>query len=462
MSNIKISNLPQITTYDNGAYIPIVDSGATQTSKIEITDLMRAKDQTLVGSTSLILTSGINLGDVLINSSGDRNTILSALQGKIEGSAQNSTMISTTHDGGTKPTINNGSHCIMGAAYRGSVLENSERSVIFADQDSEIYGGVTNAMLGCETVTFGKFAGGGYKIGALSSGRGNIEAATEYTVIASRDFSTHLQGSNTGSIIASKNTTVEPVSNNAEVMSVINSKFSTLRPDAHVHTIIGCESITIDDSNSSQTQLAFAANAWGGGISGAGIGGNYQKMLLNTYSTQITHGGSRVVAFNSNGGTISATGDHNMLLNTESKDITGSRNKATVIGVWDNNDTTDYENTVYMGAIHNYGPRSGKVVQGGSVSGTVNVDGSLGEMFEFTMAGNIVPNFINLREGQKFLFAIYNVNFAVTGGTINGVGGNVLAKGGSISPSNNSWSYYTGWYDGTRVFLIEENNLSAI
>ena len=72
MSSIKISALPQITTYDNGSVIPIVDSGSSQTSKIEITDLMRAKDQTLVGSTSLILTSGINIGDVLINSSGDR------------------------------------------------------------------------------------------------------------------------------------------------------------------------------------------------------------------------------------------------------------------------------------------------------------------------------------------------------------------------------------------------------
>jgi hypothetical protein len=153
-------------------------------------------------------------------------------------------------------------------------------------------------------------------------------------------------------------------------------------------------------------------------------------------------------------------GSNNMIIgsaNVQHSNLDG----AVSIGVQGGEDAL-YGNTTHIGAIHNYGPRSGKVIQGGSVSGTVDVDGSLGEMFEFTMTGNTQPNFINLREGQKFLFAIYNTTFSVTGGTIEGVGGNVLAKGGSISPSNNAWSYYTGWYDGTRVFLIEENGLSAI
>jgi hypothetical protein len=377
-----------------------------------------------------------------------------------------------------QPTINGGQYnTIIGS--KGGVSTSSNYQLITNSTSSQIQGGEHNALIGgnnnqigngsyynlvaaSESVTHGTFAGGGYKMVTLASGNGNLEQATETFIAATRNFSSHLQGSNTMSMIASKSPTIEPVTNSAEVMSILNSKSSTLRPNQHNSIIINSDSVSIDDSNSSQTQISAIINGWGGGINGAGIGGNYQKMLINTYGTEITHGGSRVVALNANGGTISATGDHNMLINTESKDITGSRNKATVIGVWDNTQPVDYENTVYVGALHNYGPRSGRVINAGNVSGIVDVDGSLGEMFEFTLTGNTAPNFINLREGQKFLFAIYNTTFSVTGGTINGVGGNVLAKGGSISPSNNSWSFYTGWYDGTRVYLIEENGLSSI
>lgn len=462
MSTVKISNLPKIEIYDNGSVIPIVDSGSTQTSKIEIIDLMRAKGQSIIGSTGLILTSGINANDAQITS-GDRHTIISA-RGATISDSENSFIASTYPGGGSSipRIIGNGNTNSLMSVYNNVEINNSYMSSIIADENSKMNNGYTSLIAGSNNILFGQYVGGGYQQVALGSSNGSVDASTQIAVIASRDFSAHLQGSNTASMIASKNPTIEPVSNAAEVMTIINSKSSTLRPNQHNSMILNSDSVQIDDNNGSQTQISSIINGWGGGINGAGIGGNYQKMLINTYGTQITHGGSRVMAINANGGTISAQGDHNMLINSENKDIVGSRNKATVIGVWNNNDTEDYEDTVYVGALHNYGARSGKVIQGGSVSGTVDVDGNLGEMFEFTMVGNVEPNFINLREGQKFLFAIYNTTFNVTGATINGVGGNVLAKGGTISPTNNSWSYYTGWYDGTRVFLIEENGLSAI
>lgn len=463
MASVKISNLPQVTSYGYESIIPIVDSGSTQTSKIEITDLFRASGGTINGDTSLILTSKHTAGSSQITN-GTRHTILSS-RGAIISDNENSFIASTYPGGGSSiPRIEGGGNTnSIISAYNNTYINNSYMSTIIADENSKIGNGYTNFIAGSNNVTLGIYAGGGYKMTAMGSSNGNVESGTEVAVIATRDFTSHLQGSNTMSMIASKNPTIEPITNSAEVMTILNSKSSTLKPNQHNSIIINSDSVSIDDQASSNTQISAIINGWGGGIIGDNLGNNYQKMLINTYGTQITHGGSRVMAMNANGGTISAQGDHNMLINTENKDITGSRNKATVIGVWDNNDTVDYENTVYVGALHNYGARSGKVINGGNVSGVVDVDGNSGEMFEFTMTGNTQPNFINLREGQKFLFAIYNDGGnSVTGGTINGVGGNVLAKGGSISPSNNAWSFYTGWYDGTRVFLIEENGLSSI
>jgi len=462
MADIRISQLDTATAYTLNDVVAIVDSGFTVTKKIDIGDLLKSSGQ--IPSSGIIINSGINAGDVQITN-GNRHTIISA-RGATISDNENSFIAGTYPGAGTsKPTIEGGgnTNSIISAYNYSRIYGSSFMSSIIADENSKIQGGYTNFIAGSNNVQLGVYAGGGYKITSLGSGNGSIDAATESTVIASRDFSAHLQGSNTMSMISSKQPVIEHVSPNAEVTSIFNSKTSSLYVNAHNNCIINSDSVSIDDRTSSATKNGLIINGWGGGIVGNNLGSNYQKALINTYGTQITHGGSRVVAINSNGGTISATGDHNMLINTESKDITGSRNKATVIGVWDNTQPVDYENTVYLGAIHNYGARSAKVIDAGNVSGTVDVDGSLGEAFIFTLTGNTQPNFINLREGQKFVFSIYNNGGnSVTGGTINGVGGNVLAKGGNISPSNNAWSFYTGFYDGTRLYLIEENGLSSI
>ena len=464
MASVKISNLPQIYTYDNAAYLVTVDSGATQTSKIEVVDLMRASGQTLISDTSLIIASNGYAGGSQINS-GDYNAIIGGDGAIITNNTSKSVVLGTQRAaGGQTPTIDGSSHSLIGAAFRNTkIYGGSERSAIIADEDSQINQGYTSFIAGSAGTTLGTFLGGINKVVSLGSASGNIEQATEVAVISTRNFTAHFQGSNTGAMIASKSPTIEPVSNSAEVMSIINSKSSTLRPNQHNSLIMNSDSVSIDDSTGSNTQISAIINGWGGGINGNSLGSNYQKMLINTYGTQITHGGSRVMAINANGGTISATGDHNMLLNTESIDITGSVNKVTKIGVWDTNHTTQHENTTHTDNLHTYNTESFDVIAGGNVTGTINVDCSLGTIFTFTLIGNTTPNFTNVRTGQRFIFIIYNNgSWAVPTATVNGVGGTVYAKNGTISPSNNGYSKYTATYDGSNMFLDEELNFSAV
>ena len=50
MSSVKISQLPQVNQWTLGDVLPIVDSGSTTTSKVDITSLFRASGSTITGT----------------------------------------------------------------------------------------------------------------------------------------------------------------------------------------------------------------------------------------------------------------------------------------------------------------------------------------------------------------------------------------------------------------------------
>ena len=470
MATVKISNLPQIsataTTWSD--VIAEVDSGSTTTSKVTLQDLM--KNGSLIadkstGYLNFFAAAGIDANSPSVGAEFRGNSYGTAIiggNGWINNS--NSSFMAATLEaaGGNGVRIENGSQISILSAFR-SQIDGGERSAMMAVEDGFIRNSYTNFIAGGNSNYLGWYAGGMTSSVILGSSNGNIESGTNAAVIATNTYTSHMQGGNTMSIIASKSATVEPTSSNAEMMTIINSTASTLKPNDKNQMIINSDSVSIDDSTASQTKIGTAIGAWGGGIIGNGLGGNYQKLLINTYGTQITHGGSRVAAINANGGTISATGDHNMLINTESIDIAGGYNKVTKIGVWDTNHTAQYENTVHTDNIHTYNTESFDVIAGGNVGGSINVDCSTGTIFTFTLTADTTPNFINVRTGQRFVFIVYNNGaWAVPTATVNGSAGTVFAKNGNIAPSNNGYSKYTATYDGTRMFLDEELGFAAV
>lgn len=488
MADIKISGLPVANELWNlNELVAVVNSGNTQTSKRTYGSLFSNHSGGTYTITSnqqtyAVIASGSISPLTHIRIGGIDNAAVIASRGANITSGQMNTIIGCEQDSdSSQPTINGGQYNSI-IASKGNISTSGNWGFIAGSTNSHIQGSERNSLLSVEqstigsnsyynsiiasnNITHGTYAGGGYKVVSIGSASGNIEAATEAVVLASRQFTSHLQGSNTMSMIATKSATIEPVSFNAEVMSIINSSSSTLRPNAHHNIIINSDSVSIDDSNSSNTKMGAAINAWGGNINGSGLGNNYQKMLINTYGTIISHGGSRVMALNANGGTISSTGDHNMLLNTESIDITGSVNKATKIGVWDASHTTTYENTTHTDNIHTYNVESFEETNGGNVGGSIDVDCSQSTFYFFTMTADTSVNFTNVRDGQRFMFIVYNNGtYAVTGATLNGVSSKVFAKNGTINPTNNGYSKYVATYDSINgyLFLDEELGFAAV
>lgn len=165
-------------------------------------------------------------------------------------------------------------------------------------------------------------------------------------------------------------------------------------------------------------------------------------------------------------------------ISTESSVIQGGSSRAVVIGGSSVNvNATDdvialglvsrtptLDKTTYTENIHTYLTESYGVVAGGSVSGNVVIDCSLGSIYTFSLGGNITQlDFQNLRSGQRLEFIVDNTTFTISGSAlIDGVSGNVYSKNGTISPSNNSITHYTATYDGTRLFLDEEGQFSAV
>ena len=437
MAQVKISNLPSISQYDSGAIIATVDSGSTTTSKIKVVDLFRASGQTLISDSSLILASSGYAGGSQINS-GDYNAIIGGDGGIITNSTDKSVVLGSQRaSGGQTPTIDGSTHCLLGATFRNTKIEgNSERSAIIADEDSKINQGYMNFIAGCNSTQFGVYAGGGYKIVGMGSGNGSIDSATEAAVIASRDFSAHLQGSNTALMLGSKSPTIENVSANAEVTSIIGSKSSSIYANAHTHTILNSDSVSIDDRTSTATQNATIINSWGGFIKGASAGSNYQKLMMNGYSTEFTGGGSRHASLNTNDGGITSSGDMHMLLNTENVTISGSTNKVTMIGVWDASHSDEYSNTVHTDHLLSFGQLSNGHYDNGSGS-TFTLDFDEGNTQEFHMTGNTSLTFSNVRNGATYKLKVSN------GGThtissVTASGFTILCEGGSIPNITNN------------------------
>lgn len=124
---------------------------------------------------------------------------------------------------------------------------------------------------------------------------------------------------------------------------------------------------------------------------------------------------------------------------------------------------TLYSATTHVDNIHTYRTETFDVIAAGNVGGNINVDCSLGTIFTFTMTANTTPNFINIRTGQRFIFIVNNNgSYTVPTATVNGAGGTVFAKGGSLNPTNNGYTKYQAVYASGILWLDEELNFQAV
>jgi len=240
------------------------------------------------------------------------------------------------------------------------------------------------------------------------------------------------------------------------------------------------------DAQAVQESFALGTNARALGASTCSVGenalslGNSSYALgKNTYTTStggIAIGNGATDQANNYGYVIGSSNnntDYSVVIGYASASVdypyqvvigynsTALHEEAVVLGKGIN---SQYSATTHTNHTHTMKTESYDVVSGGSVSGNVVVDCSLGSIFTFTLGGNITQiDFQNLRTGQRLEFIIDNTTYNVTGSAlIDGVSGYVYSKNGTITPSNNSITHYTATYDGTRLFLDEEGQFSVV
>jgi hypothetical protein len=193
------------------------------------------------------------------------------------------------------------------------------------------------------------------------------------------------------------------------------------------------------------------------------------KNILNVGDYEIIFGGQST--------TMTGTGNHQSLIGGHSNTIGGTTSYSTILGGKDNTITGGtyqvmvgtsgrtalYNNTVHVDNSHTFLTESFNTINIGNVGGNINVNCSLGTIFLFTMTANTTPNFINLREGQRIIFSIINNgSFTVPTATVDGVPTVVLAKGGTVNPTNNGITlYYATWMVGN-LYLDQHLNFQPI
>ena len=383
MAQVKISNLPQVTEYTYLDILPVVDSGSTTTSKIDIKSLYRASGSTITGT--------IGQNNIILGSS-------------------NSTINDTATGGGTGD----------------------------------------NAILASTNVTIEKNQGADAAIIASSevrisndSGEGAMNA-----IIASYNNTTEIEGGFANAIMAS--------SGGAKITR------------GERNAVIGGYGTDIQYGGN---QVAIASNGWN-------LNGSYNLLVAASESGSIYNHRYTAVIGNyqfgeSDGGNqcLVAAGENNRLESRGSfaswksmisvKESTCQDEGASMIAT--SGRSSNYTWTLHTDNIHTYKTETFDVINSGNVGGSINVDCSLGTIFSFTLTADTTPNFVNVRDGQRFIFIVYNNgSWTVPTATVGGTASTVYAKNGSINPTNNGYTKYTATYDGTYMFLDEELGFAAV
>jgi len=386
MASIKISALNQTTAYTINDIVAVVDSGFTETKKINRGNLFNNTTERLSDTTGTYTNTFIGAGSDVNSSSTEsifqNSTKYSGVMfgvGTIDNSSDSLILGSTGGGGGV--SINSSSATAMIGGFRSSI-SNSTRCSQIGSQDVSQNGNLNSTQIGVD----GGQIQSCYKATVIGSANSDITNSTEAFIAGSRNSGINLAGGNSGVIIGSK-----------------SASLGLSNPSAEVTGIYSCNNVTLS------TTSPYA------------------------------------VLLNSNGSVINANEGVTMV----------STSGRTQLHDW----TTHTDN------IHTYKTETFTEVNGGNVGGSIDVDCSQGSFFLFTMTADTTPNFINVRDGQRFFFIVYNNgSWSVPTATVNGVSSTVYAKNGAINPTNNGYSKYVATYDGVNnlLFLDEELGFAAL
>ena len=461
MSSVKISNLPVAPqNWNLTDILPVVDSGNTQTSKQTFEYLFgNWSGQTINSSNQYFIAgTGTDANKVIINGS-NRTVIVASESGEAQGSVDGF-IGASREDGSGRALLQSTEACAFLATRGYQSIQNSAMSAQLASRDSNIYGIENTFIIGSQICDI---VGNVYRGGIIASDSNtSLNNSTASVVMASRSSNVNMQGSQNGVVIGSETSNVYPVSNTGRNSGVYSSYSSEAKSKTFCGSIFNSFNCDLDDTNAgSGTRVGTIIGGYDSNIIPTKVAGlAYNQMILNCYGSNISGNVTYTNTIMSSDSSLISGGTNNTIvgsLNVSHNNLTG----AVSIGVQSGNDAL-YNNTTHTDNLHTYKTESFDVIDAGDVTGSVTVNCTLGTIFTFNLIGDVDVNFTNPRTGQRFIFIVDNTTFNVTSMTVNGVGGTVFAKNGTVNPSSNAITKYTATYDGSRMFLDEELNFSAL
>jgi hypothetical protein len=192
--------------------------------------------------------------------------------------------------------------------------------------------------------------------------------------------------------------------------------------------------------------------------------GSYRSFIVggdnNTINASTDHYYNLILGSNNSTIYPVSSGDDNNSFVSSSYSVISGKTRSSMIST--SGQTALYDDTLHTDNHHTFKTESFDVINAGVVSGSINVDLSLGSLYYFEITGNTTPNFINWREGQQIQFWVFNNgSHSVPTATISG-GGDVYAKAGSLNPSNNERTGYYGTIVNGDLYLDEHLNFQAL
>jgi len=180
-------------------------------------------------------------------------------------------------------------------------------------------------------------------------------------------------------------------------------------------------------------------NAEIGGTKHRNPSGSYNGYLSGRANTGSTSNYGAFISGESN--IITGAGTYNSIINGSGNTIS-SKTRATMVGT--DNRTANYDNTTYTENLFAYQAHGVEWKQGGNVSGSFSVDLSTGSLFSFTITGNIgTIQLNNTKIGYEYEFWVYNSGtYTISSINLDGVSNSCFAKGSSVNPTNNGYTYY--------------------
>jgi len=437
MANVKISALPQLYPIDINDFVAIVENSDSTTKQITQEKLFGGTGHTF-NVTSLDNSMIFGGKDNIITSNGGNQIKTSVIVG------------------GT-------SNSIGGAAIS---IGDCEYSGIFAGEQNTINGGGESRG---QTVIGGKLnklQSDGF-LSSIVAGEDNTVSMQKAVIIGGG--SNTLNSGYEGVIAGGSGNQI----NSGEKNFIAASNGCSLNNYPIRNFILGTESGTI-----SSARFSSIIGGYAGTINS---GANFQSMINSNGS--ITTSNERNIMINCTNGNIENSVTESALISSTNVNIASDETNVTVLNCKPTNfesltlvsnatyigisstitGNNQYSGTTHTESLHVYNQFSHEIIDGGNVSGVVPVNLNLGSVYKFTLVGNITSlDFTGWREGGDYKFWVTSTgNFNISAATIDG-GGDVLAKGGSLNPTNSGFTKYTGTVIDGNMILNEELDFQVV